>query len=82
MNKNSFENFSHFYPSEKEWEKYEKINSMAEKDWERECVYYDDCSICPMAIHTELISTTKHVCVRGMTKERFLSSMDSADAIF
>ena len=78
----SEENLRHFEPSEEEYRKFEQINAMSEEQWERRCVYCDDCSICDMAIHQQLYSTTKHTCVYGMSKKEFETHMDNADVYF
>lgn len=67
---------------EPEWyhlEKFHDINSMPDRIWEQHCVHYDDCSICPMAIHQYLLSTMKHTCTRGISEEKFRALMSDAD---
>ena len=76
------ENLFHYQPSDEEYEKFERINSMTDEQWEHECTSTNDCSICRMAIHQYLTFTTKHTCVYGMTRERFESAMDNADCSF
>ena len=76
------ENLTHFEPSEEEYRKFEQINALSEEQWERRCVYCNDCSICDMAIHQHLYSTTKHTCVYGMSKKEFEAHMDNADVSF
>lgn len=76
------EDLNHFEPSEEDFRKFERINAMPDEQWERECVAYNDCSICTMAIHTALFSTTKHTCTYGISKERFIALMDDVDASY
>lgn len=76
------ENLDHYKPSDEEYEKFKQINSMTDEQWEHECVKINDCSICHMAIHQYLISTTKNTCVYGMTREQFETAMDNADCSF
>jgi len=76
------ENLTHYEPDEKDWEKFRRISSLSEEEQDEKCLFYNDCSICPMAIHQALLSTTKHTCVQGMTKEQFKIAMDNADVSF
>ena len=76
------ENLNMHEPTSFQMIKYYEINSMPEEMHEAKCVYYDNCSICPMAIHQFLLSTTKHHCVYGMSEDKFLSVMSDADCAF
>ena len=76
------ENLMHYEPDALAWEKFYKINSLSEEKWEKECISCNDCSICRMAIHQKLYSTTKHSCTYGMTEKEFTSCMDNADVIY
>lgn len=77
------ENLDHFEPTEYQYRKFEEINKLSDEEWEERCVMlYDDCSICPMAIHQYLITTDKHTCVYGITKEKFEALLDNADCSF
>lgn len=76
------ENFNFYEPDENQLHKFNVINAKSEEDWERACVSCNDCSICRMAIHQHLITTTKHTCVYGMTEEQFRKAMMDADCSF
>lgn len=76
------ENLTHYEPDEKDWEKFRRINSLSEEEQDKKCLFYNDCSICPMAIHQTLLSTTKHTCVQGMSEKQFKTAMDNADVTF
>lgn len=76
------ENLEHFEPDECQYEKFKRINAMSDEQWELACVNCNDCSICDMAIHQFLISTTRHVCVRDMSEKEFEIAMDNADCSF
>lgn len=78
----SFENLEHFTPTEQQYEKFNQINGMSDDEQEERCAYVNDCSICDMAIHQHLITTTKHTCVYGMATKQFESAMDNADCDF
>lgn len=78
----SEEDLEHWEVDEGDLEKFRKINALSDEEQERRCAFYDDCSICPMAIHKILLSTTKHICVQGMTEEKFRIEMDSISASF
>lgn len=71
------EDLIHNEPSERELEKFRKINKMSEEEWERKCSSCNDCSVCFMAVHKELYSTTKHVCTYGISESKFKILMDS-----
>lgn len=45
------------------------IQSEEQKD--RICHEYNDCSVCPLAVHKPLFSTAKHICARDFTKEEY-----------
>lgn len=76
------ENLTHYTPDSGQYEKFDKINNLPEEVWERRCCLTNDCSICDMAIHQFLLSTTKHICVYGMTRKDFENRMDNADVDF
>lgn len=76
------ENLTHREPIQSQYEKFERINAKTEKEKDEDCLYYNDCSICPYAIHQDLYSTTKHTCVQGMTRHQFEVAMDNADCYF
>ena len=76
------ENLQHFAPTEKQYERFERINALSEAAWERRCVWCDDCSACDMAIHQHLYTTIKHTCVYGMSRKEFETCMDNADVDF
>ena len=76
------ENLTHYESTEQELYKFRKINALSEEEQEKRCLFYDDCSICPMAIHQHLLSTTKHTCVQGMSEREFVLAMDNADCSF
>lgn len=76
------ENLTHYKPDDKDWEKFKRISSLSEEEQDKQCLRYNDCSICPLAIHQVLLSTTKHTCVQGMTEEQFKIAMDNADVSF
>ena len=66
------ENLIFHKPTEAQWDKFRRINRK----------YYDDCRICPMAIHQFLFSTERHICVLGMSEKEFEIAMSSADISF
>ena len=76
------ENLRHYKPTKQQYLKFEKINNKTEEEQDIDCLFYNDCSICPYAIHQYLYSTTKHTCVQGMTKKKFEIAMDNADCEF
>ena len=76
------ENLQHYIPTEQQYLKFKRINNKTEEKQDKECLFYNDCSICPYAIHQHLYSTTKHTCVQGMTKKQFEIAMDNADCEF
>ena len=76
------ENLDHYTPTDYQYSKFKQINSDADREHEAECYYYNDCSICPRAIHQYLFITEKHTCVRGMTLSQFETAMDNADCTF
>ena len=76
------ENLMHFSPTAEQYEKFKKFNSMTDEEQDKACIHYDDCKICPMAIHQYLLSYTKHTCVLGMTKKQFEIALDNADCDF
>lgn len=78
----SGENLKHIKPTEYQYKKFERINAKTEKEKDEDCIYYNDCSICPYAIHQELYSTMKHTCVQDMTRLQFEVAMDNADCYF
>lgn len=43
---------------------------MTDEEKEQICVKYNDCRICPLAAHLDLLSTTKHICTAEMTEEQ------------
>ena len=75
----SQENLTFYEPDEQQLAKFHEINAMSESAWERRCVYYNNCSICPMAIHQHLLSTTKHRCTHGLSEMEFRLFMSDAD---
>lgn len=76
------ENFNYFEPTEEQLRKFHEINSKTSKEFDKECSYYNDCSICPFAIHQQLFITTKNTCVYGLTEEKFRIKMMDADCEF
>ena len=75
----SDENLTFYEPDAHQLAKFYNINSLPDKDWELRCLEYDDCSICPMAIHQYLLSTTKHRCTYGLSEMEFRILMSDAD---
>ena len=73
------ENLTFYEPTAEQLSKFAEINAMPHEDWEKRCIYYDDCSICPIAIHQYLLSTTKHRCTYGMSEMEFQLIMSCAD---
>lgn len=71
------ENLIFYEPTEAQLQKFRDIN--ASPNWPEQCVYYDDCTVCPMAIHQYLLSTTKHICTYGISEEKFRLLMSDAD---
>lgn len=76
------ENLIHRKPTEVQYMKFEHISAKTEDEKDSDCRYYNDCSICPYAIHQELYSTIKHTCVQDMTRRQFEIAMDNADCYF
>lgn len=76
------ENLEFHKPTEAQWGKFRRINSKTKEQQDDDCYYFDDCRICPYAIHQFLLSTTTHICVQGMSEERFKIAMSSADINF
>jgi hypothetical protein len=76
------ENLIHYKPTKEQYAKFDRINSKTDEEQDKECLYFNDCSICPFAIHQYLYSTTKHTCVQGMSKRQFEIAMDNADCEF
>lgn len=76
------ENLIHRKPTEAQYLKFERISAKTEDEKDRDCWYYNDCSICPYAIHQELYSTIKHTCVQDMTRRQFEIAMDNANCDF
>ena len=76
------ENLTFREPTEAQYAKFERINAKTEKEQDEDCIYFNDFSICPYAIHQELYSTTKHTCVQGMTRRQFEVAMNNADCDF
>ena len=73
------ENLTFYEPDEYQLAKFHRINSLSEDDWELRCVTCNDCSICSMAIHQWLLSTTTHHCTYGISEKEFYTLMSSAD---
>ena len=76
------ENLEHYKPTKAQYDKFDRINRKTETEQDEDCIRFDDCSICPYAIHQHLYTTTKHTCVQGMSKKQFESAMDNADCDF
>lgn len=76
------ENLIHHEPDNSDWDKFKKINALSEEEWERQCIACNDCTICRMAIHQQLYSTTKHTCTYGITEKEFTSCVDNANVIY
>lgn len=73
------ENLNFYEPSESQLAKFQRINATPNEICEVECASCNDCSVCTMAVHTFLLSTTKHTCTRGISETKFRSLMSSAD---
>lgn len=73
------ENLTFYEPTEEQLAKFRQINAMSERHKTLQCVYYDDCSICPFAIHKWLLSTEAHHCTCGISEEEFRTLMSDAD---
>ena len=73
------ENLTYYEPTEEQLAKFHYLNSMSEVEFGSRCEYWNDCSICPIAIHQWLISTEKHTCTYGITEEKFRILMADAD---
>jgi hypothetical protein len=76
------ENFTFYEPDEQQLQKFHKINEWTDDEWERRCVACDDCSICNMAIHQQLYTTTRHTCTYGMSEKEFRVYMADADCYY
>ena len=57
-------------------EKFNEINAMQESVFERRCASYNNCSMCPIALHIE---PSSHRCTYGMSEMEFRLLMSSAD---
>ena len=73
------ENLTMHEPTEQQLAKFNEINALSEASFERRCADYNNCSICPIAIHQYLVSTTKHRCTYGLSEMEFRLLMSSAD---
>lgn len=76
------ENFTFYEPNEQQLHKFHQINARNEEEHYQRCLYYDDCSICPMAIHQQLYTTTRHTCTYGMSEKEFRKCMTDADCYY
>ena len=76
------ENLTIYEANEHQLWKFEKINELTDEEWERRCVRCNDCSICDMAIHQQLFTTTRHICTFGMSEKKFRAYMTSADCYY
>ena len=76
------ENLIFYEPDEYQLAKFHRINNLREDVWELRCVFCDDCSICDMAIHQHLLSTTTHHCTYGISEKEFRTLMSSADCSY
>ncbi len=76
------ENLEHFEPTEHQYEKFDSINNLTDEEWELRCVCTNDCSICDMAVHQHIMTTDKHTCVFGISREDFEALLDNADCSF
>ena len=69
------ENLTFHEPTERQLEKFRKINAKSQEEQDEECRRCIDCSVCPLAIHQILFSTVKHICTCGMTEREFRIKM-------
>lgn len=63
-------------------EHYNEINQLSEEDFLKKCRWYNDCSICRLALHKDLLSTTKHTCIYGMSLNRYLVEIEECGAYY
>lgn len=63
-------------PTAEQITKFYETNSMDEPVFNRRCASYNNCALCPMAIHQ---SVTKNHCTYGMSEMEFRLLMSSAD---
>ena len=76
------ENLTFYEPDDAQLAKFRRINALSDEDWELRCIPYNDCSICPMAIHQWLLSTETHHCTYGISEKEFKILMSSADCYY
>ena len=74
------ENLTFYEPSEAQLDKFHRINSLSDDDWEIRCP--NDCSFCHMAIHQWLLSRETHHCTYGISEKEFRTLMSSADCAY
>lgn len=63
-------------PTEQQLAKFAEINAMSDPAFDRRCASYNNCALCPMAIHQ---SVTKSRCTYGMSEMEFQLLMSSAE---
>ena len=56
--------------------KFNEVNAMPEAAFNRRCASYNNCALCPMAIH---LSATQNRCTYGMSEMEFRLILSSAD---
>lgn len=76
------ENLIFFEPDEMQLKWFHYLNAMDDDKFEEYCLSYDDCKVCPCAIHRQNISTTSNICTRGMSEKQFRTYMCDADCYF
>lgn len=63
-------------PTEQQLSKFIEVNALSEETFNRRCASYNNCAICPMAIH---LSFTKSRCTYGLSEMEFQLLMMSSD---
>ena len=65
-----------YEPTAQQLQKFNEINALSESTFERRCAVYNNCVLCPFALHMGL---TKHRCTYGLSEMEFRLLMSSAD---
>lgn len=63
-------------PTEQQLAKFAEINAMSETTFNRRCASYNNCALCPIAIH---LSATKNRCTYGLSEMEFMLLMSTAE---
>ena len=61
-------NQTFYEPTEQQLQKFKEINALSEATFDRRCASYNNCTICPMALH---IGMGHNRCTYGMSEMEF-----------